>query len=56
MLMRVIAHGMGVGGTDAVRGSALKCSCCARELNLHQRHAGLTFYQLSWIPLFYYHH
>ena len=53
MLMHVVAHG---GCTDAKRESALKVdygrkiSCHMGELNLFQPCAGLTLYQLSYIP------
>ena len=52
MLMHVIAH----RGEQTLEESALKDDSgrkipyCTRESNLHQQHAGPTFYHLGYIP------
>ena len=54
MLVHVIAH---EGCVDKVRESALKVDkgrkipCRIGESDLPQQHAGLTLYQLSYIPV-----
>ena len=48
-----------MGGVETLKESlhskltGRKIPCCTQEWNLHQQHAGLTLYQLSYTPIYW---